>query len=164
MGSMKHETCPRRLRINKEGETEFVIVQAPHEIAVTQKDVAAIQLAKGAIQAGTSILMEEMKIRSDQISRVYIAGAFGNYMNPASAKTIGMVPAVPLNVITCVGNAASTGARIALVSAKHRKICEAISQRVEYIELAAHPRFQPVFMESLRFPKIAHNNELSDLQ
>jgi uncharacterized 2Fe-2S/4Fe-4S cluster protein (DUF4445 family) len=155
MGTMTHEAQTPRLRINRDGQPEFVVAQTPHDVVVTQKDVAAIQLAKGAIQAGIAILMEEMKIKSEDISRVYIAGAFGAYINPASARAIGIVPPVPLNIVTGVGNAASTGATMALVSSKSRKMCEEISNRVEYIELAAHPRFQPVFMESLRFPRVS---------
>ena len=119
---------------------------------VTQRDVREIQLAKGAIRTGVSILMRGVGVKPEQVKHVYIAGAFGTYINPSSARVIGMIPDVPLNVVTSVGNAAGTGARMALVSSRARRICEKISNSVEYVELAAHPDFQSVFMESLRFP------------
>jgi uncharacterized 2Fe-2S/4Fe-4S cluster protein (DUF4445 family) len=156
-GTIKRETDSQRIRINKEGEREFVVVQSgeasPEDVVVAQGDIREIQLAKGAIRTGVSILMQEMDIKPEQIKHVYIAGAFGTYINPSSAKVIGMIPNVPLNIVTSVGNAAGTGARMALVSSRARRICEKISNSVEYVELAAHPDFQSVFMESLRFPK-----------
>jgi uncharacterized 2Fe-2S/4Fe-4S cluster protein (DUF4445 family) len=97
--------------------------------------------------------MQEMDVKPEQIKHVYIAGAFGTYINLSSAKVIGMIPDVPLNIVTSVGNAAGTGARMALISSRARRLCEKISNSVEYIELAAHPDFQYIFMESLRFPK-----------
>ena len=159
MGLIEPEACSPRLRINKDGESEFVVVQgrdSSGDVVVTQKDIGAIQLAKAAVYTAISILMQEMKVEPQQINRVYIAGAFGTYVNPANARTIGMIPAFPLNIVTSVGNTATAGARMALVSSKHRMMCEKISKRVEYIELATHPSFHPVFMESLCFPPTAN--------
>jgi len=154
-GAFIHKAGSSRVRINENGEREFVVVQAGEkgskDIVVTQKDIRQIQLAKAAIRSGISILMHEMDIRPEQIKRVYIAGAFGTYINPASARVIGMIPPVPLNIVRSVGNAAGTGAKIALISGKARKTCEKISECVKYIELAAHPNFHSFFMEYLNF-------------
>lgn len=151
-GTIKRE-AGSHVRINKDGELEFVLTQAStRDIIITQGDVREIQLAKGAIRAGISILMQEMGIQPKQIEHVYIAGSFGTYINPVSAKAIGMMPDVHLNIIASVGNAAGSGARMALVSGKARKICEKISSSVEYVELAAHPDFHSVFTKSLCFP------------
>jgi uncharacterized 2Fe-2S/4Fe-4S cluster protein (DUF4445 family) len=144
------------VRKNKDGETEFVIVpagKATRDIVVTQGDIGTIQLAKGAIYAGILILMQEMKIKPGELKHVYIAGAFGSHINPINARAIGLLPDVPLQTIRSVGNTALTGAKMALVSKKARRTCEKISDKVEYIELAAHPDFHSVFIESLRFPE-----------
>jgi uncharacterized 2Fe-2S/4Fe-4S cluster protein (DUF4445 family) len=156
-GTIKYEANSSSVRINRDGEREFVAVQTGErssiDIVVTQGDVREIQLAKGAISAGISILMEEMKVKPKQIKRVYIAGAFGNHISPASANAIGMIPDIPQNFVTCIGNAAGTGARMALISRKARKNCEKISKSVEYVELATHPNFHSTFIEALRFPR-----------
>lgn len=155
-GAINREADSPRIRLSNEGEWEFVVVQLgeadPKEVVVTQGDIREIQLAKGAIRTGVSILMQEMDVKPEQVKHVYIAGAFGTYITPSSAKVIGMIPDTPLNIVTSVGNAAGTGARMALVLSKARRICEKISNVVEYIELAAHSDFHSIFIESLRFP------------
>jgi len=155
-GAIRHDANSSRIRVNDHGQLEFVIVQegktGPRDIVVTQRDIREIQLAKAAIRTGISILMQEIDIRLDQIAHMYIAGAFGTYIDPASARLIGMIPYVPLSIIMSVGNAAGMGARMALMSSKARSMCEKISHNVEYVELAAHSDFRSTFMESLRFP------------
>jgi len=144
------------VRVDEKGRREFVVAREEdtqvEDIVVTQGDVREIQLAKAAIRTGISILVQEMDIVPESIKRVYIAGAFGTYINPASAKTIGMIPDVPFQTILSVGNAAGSGARMALLSGHIRKVSEKISKNAEYVELATHPKFQSVFIESLRFP------------
>lgn len=154
-GMMKHDEQTGRVRINEDGEAEFVLSEEPAEIVISQKDVAAIQLAKAAVFTAITILMREMQISVKQIVRVYIAGAFGASIDPANAITIGLIPPVPLASVRNVGNAAGTGARIALVSTKQMQLCKTISNRVEYVELAAHPDFHPTFFEALRFPVLS---------
>ena len=112
---------------------EFVLVQkqdssAGREIVVTRGDIGEIQLAKGAMRAGLSILLEEAGITESDIDEVVIAGAFGSYIDVASAVAIGMFPTLPLERFVQVGNAAGMGARMALVSRKQRE--EAKSHRV----------------------------------
>jgi uncharacterized 2Fe-2S/4Fe-4S cluster protein (DUF4445 family) len=144
-----------RVRKNDSGEREFVIRAGKggtRDIVITQRDVREIQLAKGAIRTGIDILMQEMGVEPEQIERVYLAGAFGTYINSASAKAIGMIPDFPQTIITSVGNAAGTGARMALISGRAREMCAEISKNVEYVELGVHPDFQSVFIRSLNFP------------
>ena len=154
-GLIQREPPLPGVRRNQDGETEFVIARAGREsrdIVVTQGDIGTIQLAKGAIYAGVSILMREMKIQPPDLKQVYIAGAFGSHLDPASALAIGMLPDVPPGIIKSAGNTAVAGAKMALISRKARKTCERISARAEYIELATHPDFHSVFLEALRFP------------
>lgn len=90
-------------------------------VYLTQKDIGEVQLAKAAIAAGIFLLMKRLEITEKDIKRVYLAGAFGNYMNPESAAAIGMFPAGLLPSIQPVGNAAGEGARIALLNEEERK-------------------------------------------
>jgi len=141
---------------------EFVIAwkdetASGKDIVVTQKDLGEIQLAKAAIYAGVAALLEEAKITNADIKKVLIAGAFGFYIDPASARTIGMYPEIPISKVSVVGNSAGTGARMALVSREARQTCEQISRDVKYIELAKNPRFQSVYMNAYFLP----NAELS---
>ena len=155
-GTMRLEEGSPNVRVNDAGEKEFVVVRAgegsPRDIVVTQRDIREIQLAKGAIRTGIDILMQEMGVEPEQIKRVYLAGAFGTYIDSASAMAIGMIPNFSPTIITSIGNAAGTGARMALISGRARETCETISGNVEYIELGVHPDFQSVFIRSLDFP------------
>jgi uncharacterized 2Fe-2S/4Fe-4S cluster protein (DUF4445 family) len=96
--------------------------------------------------------MQEMGVEPEQIKRVYLAGAFGTYIDSASARAIGMIPNFSPTIITSIGNAAGTGARMALISSLARETCEVISRNVEYVELGVHPDFQSIFIRSLNFP------------
>jgi uncharacterized 2Fe-2S/4Fe-4S cluster protein (DUF4445 family) len=155
-GTIRFEFDSPKVRKNDSGEREFVVVRAgegsPRDIVVTQRDIREIQLAKGAIRTGINILLKEVGVGPEQIKRTYLAGAFGTYINSTSAKAIGMIPDFPPTIITSIGNAAGTGARMALTSGRAREMCEKISRNVEYVELGAHPDFQSVFIESLNFP------------
>ncbi len=120
--------------------------------AVSQEDVRQIQLAKGTILCGIRILLEELGIEPSQIAEVFLAGAFGNYVDKHSALGIGMLPsAIPVERIQGVGNAAGQGSRMALLSRSIRQRAEGLARRVSYFELSKHPRFEDVFMDSLRF-------------
>jgi len=112
-----------------------------------------VQLAKGAIFAGIHILKGELGVTDGDISRVLLAGAFGNYIRRDRALSVGLLPAVPPERVEFVGNSAGTGAKLALLSASARRQAELISQRVEYIELAARPEFQQAFVDAMFFPK-----------
>jgi len=144
-------------RIRKNNETEFVVVwnnetATGRAITVTQKDINEVQLAKAAIYTGCSILMKRKNVKEKDIDRVFIAGAFGNYINPENAKIIGLIPDVPTEKIKFVGNTAVTGAKMALTSKEMRKKAEQITDKVRYLELANAPDFNQEFIKALFIP------------
>jgi uncharacterized 2Fe-2S/4Fe-4S cluster protein (DUF4445 family) len=133
---------------------EYVLVQEANRggrpaITITQHDVRQLQLAKGAIRTGISALLHAAGIGSDEIQQVIIAGAFGSYIDVSSAIPIGMLPALPLERFRQVGNAAGTGARLALISRQQRVAAAEVAQRVHYIELAGVPNFSDLFAQSM---------------
>lgn len=91
-------------------------------------------------------------INHDQVGQVYIAGAFGNYMDPASACAMGLLPGALSDRIRPIGNAAGEGAKIALLNAEERQITEKLMDQVEFLELATMPEFQDFFIDELEFP------------
>jgi len=121
------------------------------ELLITQRDIRELQLAKGAIRAGVEIMMRELGITADAVRRVYLAGAFGNYINPENAVAIGLIPSFPNADLLPVGNAAGSGAKMALCSASARKEAACLTSHVEYIELSGRPDFQDQFAESMLF-------------
>jgi uncharacterized 2Fe-2S/4Fe-4S cluster protein (DUF4445 family) len=141
-----------RVRTYK-GQHEFILVSKEERkgkpaITITQSDVRELQLAKAAIRAGIQILLETSGCTEEDIKRVIIAGAFGTYIDIASAVAIGMLPLLPLKRFRQVGNAAGAGARLALISLKSRTKAQTIASRVHYIELASSPNFQPTFLQA----------------
>ncbi len=135
---------------NHNGMAEFVLVERPGQepITLSQKDVRELQLAKAAIRLGIQALVLAEGLTENDIEQVYIAGAFGTYINIESAIRIGMLPALPLERFKQVGNAAGTGARLALISQSQRQRAEQIAQRDGYIELASLPNFNRKFAEA----------------
>ena len=99
--------------------------------------------------------MKQLSITEEQIQTVYIAGAFGNYMNPKSAAMIGMLPESLLERIVPVGNAAGEGAKIALLNKKERQEMNQTVGRMEFVELAVSPEFQDCFIDELCFPELS---------
>jgi len=137
-----------------EGDAEFVIAGAGESgngraITVTQHDIRELQLAKGAIRCGIESLLQDAGITADDVDEVIIAGAFGTYIDVQSAIAIGLLPMLPLERISQVGNAAGTGARLALISRVHRRKAQDLAQRVRYIELARTPGFSRNFAEAM---------------
>ena len=135
------------------GQHEFTLVSKEERkgipaITITQSDVRELQLAKAAIRTGIQTLLETSGCTEDEIKEVIIAGAFGTYIDVASAIEIGMLPPLPLKRFRQVGNAAGTGARLALISLKYRVKAQAIASRVSYIELASSPDFQSTFLQA----------------
>jgi uncharacterized 2Fe-2S/4Fe-4S cluster protein (DUF4445 family) len=120
-------------------------------VDITQRDVRELQLAKGAIRAGIEILMKELGVGSENVGYVYLAGAFGNYIRPDSALGIGLIPHFPNAKFVPVGNAAGTGAKMALLSAQARSEASEIVSQVEYLELSGRFDFQAEFAEAMIF-------------
>jgi len=119
---------------------------------ITQEDIRQIQLAKAAIYSGTSVLMMQLEIAAGVLSKIFLAGAFGTYVYPQSAQVIGMYPHVPLSRVQFAGNAAGSGARMALMSVDIRRKAREISEKVHYVELGADANFQDEFLNATYFP------------
>ena len=119
-------------------------------IAVTQNDVRAIQLAKAALYAGARLLMDRLEV--EEVDRVVLAGAFGAHISPLHAAVLGMIPDCSLEKVVSAGNAAGTGARIALVNRKARREIEKVVETIEKIETAVEPRFQEHFVSAMAIP------------
>jgi uncharacterized 2Fe-2S/4Fe-4S cluster protein (DUF4445 family) len=119
-------------------------------IAITQNDVRAIQLAKAALYAGVRLLMDHLGI--EEVDEVRLAGAFGSQIDPVHAMILGLIPDCDLADVRSAGNAAGTGALIALLSRAARTEIEGVVRQVEKIETAVEPRFQEHFVEAMAFP------------
>jgi len=119
-------------------------------VAVTQNDIRAIQLAKAALYAGFRLLMDKINIR--KIDRVVLAGAFGTHIDPKYAMVLGMIPDCLLEHVRAAGNAAGTGARMALLNQAARREIEAVVRRIEKIETAVEPSFQDHFVKAMAIP------------
>ncbi len=119
-------------------------------ITVTQNDVRAIQLAKAALYAGARLLMDQMQVES--VERVVLAGAFGAHISPLHAMVLGMIPDCPIEKVSSAGNAAGTGARIALLNAGARREIERVVRQIEKVETAVEPRFQEHFVSAMAVP------------
>jgi len=116
-----------------------------------EKDIRETQLAKAAIRAGIKLLQNKIGLEDSDIKHVLLAGAFGNYIRKESALRIGLLPKVPPERIVFVGNAASSGARMALISQHYRDKSRELSKKIEYVEIAHEPEFQDVFADSIFF-------------
>lgn len=141
-----------RVRSNTK-QREFVLVSEEERggnpaIVITQKDVRELQLAKAAIRTGIQLLLEHKVYPEEKIDRVIIAGAFGSYIDITSAITIGMLPALPLERFIQVGNAAGTGAKLALISSTKRRESQEIASKAHYLELTTVPNFMQTFMQA----------------
>ncbi|MEM7177777.1 MAG: ASKHA domain-containing protein [Pseudomonadota bacterium] len=119
-------------------------------ISVTQNDVRSIQLAKAALYAGARLLMDKMEI--DTVERVVLAGAFGAHISPLHAMVLGMIPDCPLDKVVSAGNAAGTGARIALLNSASRREIETVVRTIEKIETAVEEKFQEHFVNAIAVP------------
>ena len=142
-------------RCQPEGRTHAYLIHdatatGGSRITVTQGDIRAIQLAKSALYAGARLLMDE--IGTDRVDRVVLAGAFGAHISPKHAMVLGMIPDAHLDHVTSAGNAAGTGARIALCNVAARAGIEATVGRIHKVETAIEPRFQEHFVAANALP------------
>lgn len=145
-----------RFRINKEtGQKEFIIARKPEtaigrDITVTQKDIRQIQLAKAAIYAGCKFLMT--KWGTDTVDVIKIAGGFGLHIDPEKILIMGMIPDCDPKTIVAVGNAAGTGAVLALMNMEKRAEADQIALKVENVELSTQQEFKDEFIKALAIP------------
>jgi uncharacterized 2Fe-2S/4Fe-4S cluster protein (DUF4445 family) len=141
----------RSERIVQTGRTfAYTVQRGTPALQITQNDVRAIQLAKAALRAGVQLLMEHMG--ADHVDRIRLAGAFGSHIDVKYAMVLGMIPDCDLQQVSSAGNAAGTGARIALLDSDSRKVIEELVRRVEKIETAIEPKFQAHFVAAMGIP------------
>lgn len=134
-----------------QGENRFLLTDSNTPVYLTAGDIRQLQLAKGAIRAGIEILLRKAKITEDEISRIYLAGAFGSYIKKESAVKIGLLPDIPEDKITHTGNCAGTGALMALLNPNLIRDMEKYAEEIFHVELADEERFQELFMRFLAF-------------
>jgi uncharacterized 2Fe-2S/4Fe-4S cluster protein (DUF4445 family) len=155
-GVLDGRLAARSSRIVENGRTFAYVLHARAadsevaEMKITQNDVRAIQLAKAALYAGIALLMERLGV--DRVDRIRLAGAFGSHIDVKYATVLGMVPDCDLSQVRSAGNAAGTGARIALLDATSRPVIEQLVRRIEKVETAIEPRFQHHFVEAMAIP------------
>ncbi|MBI5831482.1 MAG: DUF4445 domain-containing protein [Armatimonadetes bacterium] len=124
-----------------------------HELLLTARDIREVQLAKGSIRASIEALMARAGVVADDIEHVYLAGGFGSYLRVESALRVGLLPPVPMERITAVGNAAGAGARLALVSSIEMELAERLAREVSVIDLANDMTYQMQLVEQMIFPE-----------
>lgn len=144
-----------RVRLGVGSKPEFVLAWAEEtsintDITVTQGDVRALQLAKGALYTGAKLMMQKMGVT--QLDRVELAGAFGSHIDREASLTLGMFPDVPIDKVHVVGNAAGDGARMALLNRGKRREADERARWVEFVEIATEPDFEKEFMQAMHIP------------
>lgn len=136
-----------------DGERRFVLVFKANgdDIVITQNDIREVQLAKGAISAGIALMLEEMGKSLEDIDRVVVAGAFGNYIDKESAVTIGVLPKIDLDKIISAGNTAGAGVSMILVNEEEMTLAENLPEHIEHVDLAAKENFQNTYLGAMAF-------------
>ncbi|WP_280552896.1 ASKHA domain-containing protein [Halomonas sp. 25-S5] len=151
-GVIRGSLAERSPRVVADGRTFAYVLHrdATRTVTVTQGDIRAVQLAKAALYAGIRLLMEQLGV--ERVDRIRLAGAFGAHIDVKYAMILGLVPDCDLDRVTSAGNAAGSGARIALLSRKARREIETVVRRVEKVETATEPRFQEHFVAAMAIP------------
>ncbi len=137
--------------ITVEGVRAFLLAE---NVYLTQRDVRELQFGKGSIATGIKVLMDVMGVSATDLDEVLLGGSFGSYLNPESAKIIGLVPAVDVDRILSVGNTAGEGAKMALLSFRERQVAFELPDKVEYVELSGRSDFNDSFVSVLQFPEL----------
>jgi len=140
-----------RLIVLGEGIRAFELAEG---VVLTQLDVRELQSAKGAIATGIEVAMDALGVRTADLEQVLLAGSFGSYIAPQSARVVGLVPPVPVDRITAVGNTASEGAKMALLSFREREVAFELPGWIEYVELSGAEDFNDRFIRNLAFPAL----------
>ncbi len=144
-----------RVRRDADGKPEYVLAWASEtsigqDITVTQADVRALQLAKGALYTGAKLMMKKLGI--EKLDRVILAGAFGSHIDREASLTLGMFPDCHIDKVYAVGNAAGDGSRMALLNRGKRKEANERARWVEFVEIATDPAFEKEFMQAMHIP------------
>ena len=150
-GVIQGSLASRTDRLVQQGRTwAYVLHPGQPPLRVTQQDVRQVQLAKAALYAGVKLLLQ--RFGAERPERIRLAGAFGSHLDGARALALGLVPDCPLEEVSSAGNAAGTGALMALLDREARAEIEAAVQRIEKIETATEPGFQAHFVAAMNFP------------
>jgi uncharacterized 2Fe-2S/4Fe-4S cluster protein (DUF4445 family) len=154
-GKFVKDLSTPRVRRDAEGKPEYVLAWADEtsigtDITVTQGDVRALQLAKGALYAGAKLMMKKMGI--EKLDKVILAGAFGSYIDKEAAMTLGMFPDCLIDNVYAVGNAAGDGALMALLNTGKREEARREARALEFVEIAVAPGFEKEFMQAMHIP------------
>ena len=147
--------------IFKDGRTfSYLLFDGKQKIIITQNDIRAIQLAKAALYAGAKLLMDKIGISA--VDKIRFAGAFGSHIDVKYAMVLGLIPNCKISEVTSAGNAASTGARIALLDSESRQEIETAVKQIEKIETATEPLFQDYFVKAMSIPH--ESDDFSELK
>ena len=140
-----------RMRVDDEGVRGFAFTE---DVVLTQRDIRELQQAKGAIATGIEAAMRERGLGPGDLDEVLLAGSFGTYIDPLAARMLGLVPPVPVDRIRAVGNTASEGAKMALLSFREREVAFELPAFVEYLELSGVEDFNERFIANVGFPPL----------
>ncbi len=147
-----------RKLVTVDGQPAFLVFRSStggtRDVVITQRDIRQVQLAKGAIRAGINLILEQAGITAGDLEELLLAGAFGNYISKRSAVRIGLLPGIPPERIRFVGNAALTGAKMALLSCHARADAEQIRRKSVHLDLVGLPSFADAFANAMSFPGI----------
>jgi uncharacterized 2Fe-2S/4Fe-4S cluster protein (DUF4445 family) len=146
-----------------DGQVNFMLASGAESssgepIYLWQKDVRELQLASGAIRAGINILLRRAGLEPDDLGSVLLAGAFGNFIRRSNARRIGLLPQIPCDRIRFIGNAASLGAKFALLSASERERSGELRGLTEHVDLSLDAEFQMEFGMAMMFPENMDDN------
>ena len=144
-----HPLANRLMEVD--GVRAFLLAEG---VYLSQRDVRELQFAKGSIATGIKVLMDILGVDPSDLDEIFLGGSFGSYLNPESAKIIGLVPPVDVDKIIAVGNSAGEGAKIALLSYRERQVAFELPARIEYIELSGRTDFNDAFVSVLGFPNL----------
>lgn len=146
------DTLARKFVASSPEGLEFVLTAGErYKVSITQRDIRELQLAKGAITACTKIILRAMGAEDVDLKALFLAGAFGTYINKAAGQAIGLLPRIPFERIHSVGNAAGSGAKLALLSKAERIVAEKLVQEIQVINAVKEPDFEQTFLESMYF-------------
>ena len=137
--------------VTVDGMRAFQLAEGIH---LTQRDIRELQFGKGSIATGIRVLMDLLGLEAADLDQVLLGGSFGSYLNPESARIIGLVPPVDVGRIVAVGNTAGEGAKMALLSFREREVACQLPARVEYVELSGRADFNDTFVGQLGFPEL----------
>ncbi|MFX1303213.1 MAG: ASKHA domain-containing protein [Promethearchaeota archaeon] len=157
-GNFNQQFIDHERFIKKDKKIEFIIAKKEEtslgkEITISQSDIRQIQMAKAAFYSGSRIILNHLK-KNIKIEQIFLAGAFGNYINAHNAKFIGMIPDIPDHKIFQIGNAAGIGAQHFLLNKSIRKKAQQLLDKVQYVEIAIEEGFQKEYAEAMYFPHL----------